>query len=96
MIYAKIFHNGNCCTSTNLLPIRRLGLQVGQTAPIKAAWLRFPSFRFELLAQQYTCLDETTYHYESAGGQFIADLQVNQNGFVTGYPAGWRILAATI
>lgn len=34
----------NFSPSTNLLPIRRLGLAVGQEAQVQAAWLRFPSF----------------------------------------------------
>jgi hypothetical protein len=83
----------NFSPCTNLLPIRHLTLAVGQTASIKAAWLRFPGFQLEPLAQKYTRLDETTYHYESAGGQFIANLQVNPAGFVTDYPNIWRAAA---
>lgn len=83
----------NFSPCTNLLPIRRLDLATGQTASIQVAWLRFPSFTLEALAQQYTRLDESTYHYESAGGQFIADLQVNSSGFVTDYPDLWRAVA---
>ncbi len=76
----------NFSPSTNLLPIRRLGLAVGESAEVKAAWLRFPSFKLELLLQKYQRLDETTYRYESAGGQFVADLKVNRSGFVIDYP----------
>src|SRR5512134_83189 len=64
----------NFSPSTNLLPLRRLNLGIGQTADVKAAWLRFPTFKLELLPQKYSRLDEHTYRYESAGGQFIADL----------------------
>jgi hypothetical protein len=28
--------------------------------------------------------------YESAGGKFIAELQVNETGFVTRYPDFWQ------
>jgi uncharacterized protein len=80
----------NFSPSTNLLPIRRLDLAVGEAAEVKAAWLRFPSFRLELLPQQYRRLDETTYRYESAGGQFVADLKVNPSGFVMDYPGLWQ------
>lgn len=80
----------NFSPSTNLIPIRRLDLAVGQAAEIKAAWLRFPSFELELLSQLYRRLDEATYRYESADGQFIADLQVNSSGFVTDYPGIWQ------
>jgi uncharacterized protein len=48
----------NFSPSTNLLPIRRLNLAVGEVAEIKAAWLRFPSFTLEPLPQQYRRLDK--------------------------------------
>ena len=76
----------NFSPSTNLLPIRRLKLAVGQQAAVRAAWLRFPSFVFEPLEQTYRRIDETTYRYESAGGRFTADLTVNDAGLVTFYP----------
>ena len=80
----------NFSPSTNLLPIRRLHLAIGETADVKAAWLRFPSFKLEVLPQQYRRLDETTYRYESAGGKFVADLKVNRSGFVLEYPGIWH------
>ena len=76
----------NFSPSTNLLPIRRLGLAAGQEAPVRAAWLRFPGFELEPLEQIYRRIDRTTYRYESAGGRFTADLDVNEAGFVTRYP----------
>jgi uncharacterized protein len=79
----------NFSPSTNLLPIRRLGLAIGQVAEIQAAWLRFPTFELKPLPQIYRRLDETTYHYESGGGGFVADLKVNATGFVTNYPGIW-------
>ena len=80
----------NFSPSTNLLPIRRLNLAIGQHAEVSAAWLRFPSFELEPLSQIYTRLDEFTYRYSSAGGTFIRDLTVNDVGFVTDYPGLWR------
>jgi hypothetical protein len=79
----------NFSPSTNLLPIRRLDLAIGQAAEIRAAWLRFPTFELEPLPQIYQRLDESTYHYESGGGGFVADLKVNATGFVTNYPGIW-------
>ncbi|HYT31356.1 MAG TPA: putative glycolipid-binding domain-containing protein, partial [Thermoanaerobaculia bacterium] len=76
----------NFSPSTNLLPIRRLDLAIGQEAPVRAAWLRFPSFSLEPLDQLYRRLDGSRYRYESAGGEFAADLEVDASGFVTGYP----------
>lgn len=85
----------NFSPSTNLLPIRRLGLEAGETAEVKAAWLRFPSFQLESLLQQYRRLDENTYRYESAGGQFVAELKVNSSGFVIDYPSLWQAEASS-
>lgn len=80
----------NFSPSTNLLPIRRLGLSVGQGADVKAAWLRFPSFTLELLEQRYTRIGEGIYRYESAGGKFTCELAVNAAGFVNDYPGFWQ------
>ena len=51
--------------STNLLPIRRLGLAVGGEAPVRSAWLRFPSFTLEPLDQVYRRTGEATYRHET-------------------------------
>ncbi len=80
----------NFSPSTNLLPIRRLGLAVGQEAKVRAAWLRFPSFTLEPLEQLYRRTDTAIYRYESAGGRFATDLQVNAAGLVTLYPNFWQ------
>jgi len=76
----------NWSPSTNLLPIRRLGLAVGAAATVTAAWLRFPSFALEPLAQSYRRLAPGAYRYESGGGRFTADLEVDAAGLVTRYP----------
>jgi len=81
----------NFSPSTNLLPIRRLDLAVGQEMEVRAAWLRFPSFRLEQLVQLYRRIDETSYRYESAGGKFVTELFVNAEGFATKYPNIWEI-----
>lgn len=83
----------NFSPSTNLLPIRRLALAAGQEADVRAAWLRFPMFVLEPLEQRYCRLDDSVYRYESAGGRFVAELQVNEAGFVMHYPNLWQIEA---
>jgi hypothetical protein len=80
----------NFSPSTNLLPIRRLELSPGEEQEVQAAWLRFPSFELEPLTQLYRRIDENTYGYESAGGKFIRELTVNNEGFVTHYPDFWQ------
>ena len=80
----------NFSPSTNLLPVRRLGLAVGEASEVHAAWLRFPSFKLERLTQQYRRLNQNTYRYESAGGQFVTELKVNPSGLVIDYPSLWQ------
>lgn len=80
----------NFSPSTNLLPIRRLNLAIGDAAEVKAAWLRFPNFELEPLRQVYRRLDENTYRYESNDGKFTAELKVNSIGLVTSYPGIWE------
>jgi hypothetical protein len=83
----------NFSPSTNLLPIRRLQLAVGQSADVRAAWLRFPSFALEPFEQTYRRLAPSRYRYESASG-FAADLDVDDVGFVTRYGDVWHAEAA--
>lgn len=75
--------------STNLLPIRRLALAVGDEAEVRAAWLPFPSLAFEPLPQRYSRESESRYRYESRDGQFMRVLNVNSAGFVIDYPGIW-------
>lgn len=80
----------NFSPSTNLLPIRRLDLKVGEEATVRAAWLRFPGFNLEPLEQIYRRTGLAIYHYESAGGRFVTDITVNETGFPTLYPNIWE------
>src|SRR5262245_10964544 len=81
--------------STNLLPIRRLSLAVGTEAAVEAAWLSFPSLKFELLPQLYRRESESTYRYESDGGTFVRMLEVSAGGLVTCYPGLRQAESAT-
>ena len=81
--------------STNLLPIRRLALRVGDEAQVKAAWLPFPSLRFEPLPQIYRHEGERSYRYELADGTFVRMLDVNASGFVMHYPDLWQAESAS-
>jgi hypothetical protein len=82
--------------STNMLPIRRLRLQPGQAAEVRAAWLKFPELTLEPLEQVYRRIDATTYAYESGGGVFKMTLRTNAAGFVTSYPGLWEALDAEL
>jgi hypothetical protein len=76
--------------ATNLLPIRRLALPVGAHAIARAAWIRFPELTAEVLVQSYSHVSADRYVYESAGGAFRRELQVDAFGCVIDYPGLWR------
>lgn len=76
--------------STNLLPIRRLPLAVGESIEVKAAWLQFPSMELIPLPQIYTRETGTKYRYESPENDFLCMIETNQDGFVTSYPGFWH------
>jgi hypothetical protein len=75
--------------STNALPIRRLDLADGQSETVAAAWVRFPELTLERLPQEYRRLAHRRYRYSSAGGQFVAELEVDDDGLVTTYGQIW-------
>lgn len=83
----------NFSPSTNLLPIRRLDMNVGDQAEVRAAWLRFPTMTLEVLEQRYRRTGDTSYRYESIASGFACNLEVNEFGFVTHYP-GFFVTAA--
>jgi uncharacterized protein len=79
--------------STNTLPIRRLGLALGETKTVAAAWVRLPSLDVERLDQSYERLDERRYRYRS--GRFTADLAVDEDGMVLQYGVNWKAVATS-
>ena len=78
--------------ATNTLPIRRLSLAVGESAPVRSAWLRFPELRLEPLQQTYTRESELRFRYEALvdGEPFTARLDVDAFGRVLLYEGLWR------
>lgn len=77
--------------ATNTLPIRRLGLAVGESAPLRGAWLRFPELRLEPLEQTYTREAELTFRYRALVDDepFIARLDTDAFGRVVRYEGLW-------
>ncbi len=78
--------------ATNLLPIRRLNLEIGDTATVDAAWLRFPELEFEHSEQRYVRTGGRRWRYES--GSYGCELVTNDVGFVVDYDDGlWTAVA---
>lgn len=78
--------------STNTLPIARLQLARGQSQPVTAAWIQFPSLEIGPLQQTYKRLDQTRYWYESSTG-FSSEIRVDAAGVVFDYPGAWTRVA---
>jgi hypothetical protein len=76
--------------STNTLPIRRLALEVGEAREVTAAWIRFPTCEIAPLPQRYGRIADRRYRYESRGGEFTAELEVDEHGLVVDYPPAWE------
>jgi len=76
---------------TNTLPIRRLGLNPGESAEIAAVYVRLPELTVETDLQRYTCLVAgRRYRYESLDNDFMREIETDDNGLVTLYPGLFR------
>jgi hypothetical protein len=78
--------------ATNLLPIRRLNLAVGERAEVLTAWLRFPELRVEALKQSYQREADRVYRYDALvdGEPFQARLDTDEFGRVIHYEGLWE------
>lgn len=79
--------------ATNFLPIRRLGLAVGESASVRTAWLRFPALRLEPLEQTYTRETELSFRYCARvdGELYLARLDADVFGRVVRYEGLWEL-----
>jgi hypothetical protein len=81
--------------STNTVPIRRLNLAVGERSGlVKAAWVRFPDLTLQPLPQEYERISEWRYQYSSAGGEFVAEIAVDEDGLALNYEGFWQRVVA--
>ena len=81
--------------STNTLPIRRLGLEIGQTSgEFIAAWVRFPDLTLQPLQQEYLRLSDREYRYSSRAGAFVANVLVDNDGVALNYEGFWQRIEA--
>lgn len=71
---------------TNTLPIRRLGLEVGQSAEITVAYVEIPGLTVTANRQRYTRLSAAVYKLEAVGSTFARDITVDEHGLVIYYP----------
>lgn len=82
--------------ATNTIPIRRLGLEVGETARISAAWVRFPELDVVASEQRYTRLGDDRWRYQSGDYDFELRTDV-ATGLVLAYGDDlWRAAAMSV
>jgi hypothetical protein len=79
--------------ATNLLALRRFGLEAGMATPAPAAYLTFPELKLMRLEQTYRRLDEARYAYAAPMFGYDEILEVSPDGFVIDYPGLWRSVA---
>lgn len=77
--------------ATNTLPIRRLGLRVGESTSLRALWIGFPELEIVPTMQSYTRLAARRWRF--ASGTFSAELEVDEHGLVVRYGDYWREVA---
>ena len=79
--------------ATNTLPIRRLGLDIGEEAEFHVAWLVWPELSVRRVLQRYARLAQDRYRYTQDG--FEAELVVDRQGLVLEYEGLWRAIASS-
>ena len=75
---------------TNTLPIRRLGLEPGQSADVRVAWIDHDTLQVAPVRQRYTRLEDRRWRYESLETGYDAELEVDEHGLVLDYPDEFR------
>ncbi len=85
---------------TNTLPIKRLGLSVGESREIEVAYVSLPDLRLQRMAQRYTCLaqsrQDSRYLYESLTSNFKAELRVDDHPLIMTYQGLWERLNPSV
>jgi hypothetical protein len=76
--------------ATNTLPVRRLGLGVGDAADVAAAWMRWPELDVVRAEQRYERLAEDRYRFTQE--DFSAEIAVDSEGLVLAYADIWRVI----
>jgi hypothetical protein len=71
---------------SNSLPVRRLDLEVGESAEIVTAWIDVPALHVQADPQRYTRLLPNVYRYQSLDSDFTRDVVFDDDDFVVQYP----------
>ena len=77
---------------TNSLPINALQLSEGNSAEFDLVYFDIIENNIRRDRQKYTRLPGNVYRFENSGGNFTADITVDGDGFVIGYPNFFEML----
>lgn len=75
---------------TNTLPIRRLGLAVGESRDLTMAYIWVPELTVTPDPQRYTRLAADRFRFDSRDSDFTAELPLDRDGLVLDYPGLFR------
>ena len=76
--------------ATNTLPIRRLNPAAGEAVDISVAYILAPELSLRAGPQRYTRLADRLWRFHGVDSGFTADISVDAEGFVVGYPGLFR------
>jgi hypothetical protein len=76
--------------ATNLIPVRRLALVVGESAAAPAAWFDLHTRSLRRLEQSYERVGEREYRYLAPAFSYDDLLTFDASGFVRDYPGLWH------
>ena len=77
---------------TNSLPINNLRMATGESREFDLIYIDVLEAQLRPDRQKYTKLDNNTYRFENDGGNFTAEITVDDDGFVTDYPELFTML----
>ncbi len=77
---------------TNSLPINALQLSEGESAEFDLVYFDILEITIRKDRQKYTRMPGNAYRFENEGGNFTADISVDDEGFVTHYPNLFEML----
>ncbi len=80
----------NLTPATNTLPVRRLDLEIGQSADVLAAWVILPSMEHRAVRQRYSRIGPKLFRYQNQDSGFRVEFSIDDSGFVEDYPGQWR------
>ena len=75
--------------ATNILQIKRMSLDEGDTTALSVAWFDLSSDTLISFPQRYERRDHSRYWYESPTVDYKAELEMSPGGFVAHYPRLW-------